>query len=105
MGRLFIFLPRFTKPVTLYYFVPLPPPLAHKKALDLRMKGAMTGEGANFDYKNLFYLSVHLMDTKSGVQYARMRIARELLDNWLSKKISLNGKKYDDSSVSLTDKD
>lgn len=45
------------------------------------------------------------MDTKSGVQYARMRIARELLDIWLSKKISLNGKKYDDSSVSLTDKD
>ena len=65
----------------------------------------MTGEGGNFDYKNLFYLSIHMQDTKSGVQYARMRIARELLDGWLSKKVSLNGKKYDDSSVTLTDKD
>ena len=86
------------------YFNPFVP-LVHKKVLDLRLKGAMTGEGGNFDYNNLFYLSIHLQDSKSGVQYARMRIARELLDGWLSKKVSLNGKKYDDSSVSLTDKD
>ena len=70
------------------------------------MKGPLSGEGGGFNFTdNLFYLSLHCLDSKSGVQYARTRVSRELLDAWLSKKISFNGVKFDDTSVVLTDQD
>ena len=75
------------------------------QALALRLKGAMTGDGGNFDYNDLFYLSIHTLDSKSGLQYARMRVNRELLDAWLEKKVSFQGNKFTEEEVFLTDKD
>ena len=69
------------------------------------MKGKMQGDGGNFDWNDLFYLSIHTLDTRSSVQYGRMRVARELLDAWLDKKISFQGNKFSDETVTLTDKD
>lgn len=69
------------------------------------MKGSMAGEGGNFDWGDLFYLSIHTLDAKSGLQYARMRVNRELLDAWLEKKISFQGNKFSEEEVCLTDKD
>ncbi|CAK9100002.1 Uncharacterized protein SCF082_LOCUS46826 [Durusdinium trenchii] len=73
--------------------------------LNLRMKGQMSGDGGNFNWTNLFYLSVHTLDSKMGCQYARTRVSRELLDAWLSRRISFNGKKFSDEPVTLTDED
>ena len=75
------------------------------QVLALRMKGAMTGDGGNFDWNDLFYLSIHTLDAKSGLQYARMRVNRELLDAWLEKKVSFQGNKFSEEEVFLTDKD
>lgn len=69
------------------------------------MKGQMSGDGGNFNWTNLFYLSVHTLDSKMGCQYARTRVSRELLDAWLSRRISFNGKKFSDEPVTLTDED
>ena len=71
----------------------------------MRIKGLLGGDGGNFDCSNLFYLSIHTLDSQQGIQYAKSRVAREILDAWLAKKISFDGKKYDDSEVSLNDQD
>jgi|OrbCmetagenome_4_1107370.scaffolds.fasta_scaffold213896_2 hypothetical protein len=71
----------------------------------MRIKGALGGDGGNFDCSNLFYLSIHTLDSQQGIQYAKSRVAREILDAWLAKKISFDGKKYDDSEISLSDQD
>ena len=65
----------------------------------------MSGDGGGFNFEHLYYLSLHTLDTKTGVQYARTRISRELLDCWLNKKLAFNGRKFDDSSVTLTVQD
>lgn len=71
----------------------------------MRLQGKMSGEGGGFDWGNLFYLSLHTLDSPMGVSYARTRVQRELLDCWLSKKIAFNGKKFNDAEVVLTDED
>ena len=75
------------------------------EVLNLRMKGSLTGEGGGYDWERLSYLSLHTLDTPTGCQYARMRINRELLDAWLSKRISFAGKKFDDAEIKLTAED
>ncbi len=68
------------------------------------MKGSLTGDGGGFNFTdNLFYMSLHCLDSKSGVQYAKTRVCRELLDAWLSKKISFHGATFDDAEVALTE--
>lgn len=73
--------------------------------LNLRLKGPLTGEGGGYDFSNLYYLSAHTLESKSGIAYAKQRVYRELLDAWLSKRLAFQGKKYDDSAISLNDKD
>lgn len=68
----------------------------------MRIKGTLLGEGGGFDYKNLFYLSIHTLDSASGVTYAKTRVAREVLDAWLQKRVSLDGHKYEEEEVQLT---
>ena len=69
----------------------------------MRLSGNLAGEGGGFMWESLFYLSLHTLDSAMGVQYARTRVARELLDGWLSKRISFNGKKFEDAECVLTD--
>ncbi len=72
----------------------------------MRLKGVLQGEGGGFDFGNhLFYLSLHTLDSKNGVTYAKSRVLRELLDNWLAKRLSFNGVRFNDSAVSLTDQE
>ena len=76
--------------------------LIHAQVLNLRTKGAMAGEGGGFNYKNLYYLSIHTLDSASGVSYAKTRVAREVLDAWLQKRVSFDGHKYEEEVVQLT---
>lgn len=56
------------------------------------MKGALQGEGGGFDFgSNFYYMSLHTLDSKSGISYARSRVMRELLDQWLAKRLAFNG--------------
>ena len=65
----------------------------------------MAAEGGEFHYDNLRYLSCHTLDSQSGNEYAKRRIARELLDAWLQKRISFEGRSFDDAEVTLTEQD
>lgn len=68
------------------------------------MKGTLAGDGGGFNFsEDLFYLSLHCLDSKSGVQHAKTRVCRELLDAWLGKRIGFQGKMFDDSAVTLTE--
>ena len=70
----------------------------------MRLKGEMTWDGGQLDTeRNLFYLSLHTLDSESGVSYAQGRIGRELIDCWLQKKISFNGQKFEDAEVTLSE--
>ena len=69
------------------------------------MKGAMTGDGGNMKLDRLYYLSVHTLDSQDSVRYAKNRVARELTDLWIDKKISFGGISFDDSSDALTEED
>lgn len=71
----------------------------------MRQKGALGGEGGGFDFANLYYLSCHTLDSASGNSYAKSRVARDLLDTWLAKKISFDGRRFDDSEITLNDQD
>lgn len=53
----------------------------------------------------LYYLSVHTLDSQDSVRYAKNRVARELTDLWIDKKISFGGISFDDSSDALTEED
>lgn len=76
------------------------------KVLNLRIHGSLSGDGGGFDYdRNLYYLSLHTLDSDSGVAYAQGRVSRDLLDSWLAKRISFDGHKYEDSDVNLTELD
>ncbi|CAK9079619.1 unnamed protein product, partial [Durusdinium trenchii] len=42
--------------------------------LNLRIRGSLSGDGGGFDYdRNLYYLSLHTLDSDSGVAYAQGR--------------------------------
>ena len=69
------------------------------------MKGPQQGEGGGFDFANLYYLSIHTLDNASGNAYAKSRVGREVLDQWLAKKIQFSGQAFDDSEVTLTEQD
>jgi len=69
------------------------------------MKGTMTGDGANVRLDRLYYLSVHTLDNMDSVRYAKNRVARELTDLWIDKKISFGGITFNDASDDLTEDD
>lgn len=74
------------------------------EVLNLRTKGSVSGE-LGFSFADMWYLSVHTLDTASGNEYARRRVARELLDAWLSKRLEVEGRRYDDTEITLSDQD
>lgn len=92
---------RFMLPDTLFLAQKIP----KLKVTNLRMKGAMTGDGANVRLDRLYYLSVHTLDNSEGVRYAKNRVARELTDLWIDKKISFGGISFNDASEDLTEDD
>ena len=74
--------------------------------LSLRIKGSLGGDGGGRGFNftdDLFYLSLRCLDSRSGVQYAKTRVCRELLDGWLCKKITFQGLCFDDAQVTLTE--
>lgn len=75
------------------------------EAVNLRIKGSLTGEGAHIKLNRVYYLSVHTLDNAEGVRYAKNRVSRELLDLWIDKKIGFAGLYFDDSSDSLSAED
>lgn len=75
------------------------------QVLNLRLKGIQQGEGGGFDFGSLYYLSIHTLDNASGNAYAKSRVGREVLDQWLAKRIQFSGQAFDDSDVTLTEKD
>ena len=73
------------------------------QVLNMRIKGALSE--SSFDMANLYYLSLHTLDSPSGNHYAKSRVSRDLLDAWMAKKISFGGQKFDDEDITLTDQD
>ncbi len=65
----------------------------------------MVGDGANVRLDQVYYLSVHTLDGAEGVRYAKNRVARELTDLWVDKKISFGGISFNDASDDLTEED
>ena len=61
--------------------------------------------GLNMPFDQLYYLSVHTLDNKEGVQYAKTRVTRELLDMWVDKRFTFAGLSFDDSQPVLSDAD
>lgn len=57
------------------------------------------------DPAKLYYLSLHSTQSSSGVSYAKSRVSRDILDAWLGKRLSFDGKRFDDSAVQLTDEE
>lgn len=73
----------------------------------LRTKSAPPApdSGLAMPFDRLYYLSVHTLDNKEGVQYAKSRVTRELLDMWVDKKFSFAGLSFNDSEPTLSDTD
>lgn len=63
----------------------------------------MTGEGALMSLKNLYYLSCHTLDNPENIKFAKARLARELIDRWVEKKLSYGGIYFDDTEVVLSE--
>lgn len=63
----------------------------------------MTGEGALMSLKNLYYLSCHTLDNPENIKFAKARLARELIDRWVEKKLSYGGIHFDDTEVVLSE--
>ena len=71
--------------------------------MNLRAKGKV--DGCGFDFKKLYYLSVHSLHGATTFGYGQKRVFGELTDLWLTKKIKLSGVEYDDTAVTLTDEE
>ncbi|CAL1152126.1 unnamed protein product [Cladocopium goreaui] len=71
----------------------------------LRTKSAPPApdSGLAMPFDRLYYLSVHTLDNKEGVQYAKSRVTRELLDMWVDKKFSFACLSFNDSEPTLSD--
>ena len=59
--------------------------------------------GDTFDYKKVFYLSSHLVDSADTTEYGKKRVLRDLLDAWIAKKMSFAGIEFNDLDSALTD--
>ncbi|CAK9005910.1 Uncharacterized protein SCF082_LOCUS8794 [Durusdinium trenchii] len=74
-------------------------------ALNIRIKGMNDPTNCKLDPAKLYYLSLHSTQSSSGVSYAKSRVSRDILDAWLGKRLSFDGKRFDDSAVQLTDEE
>lgn len=75
------------------------------QVLNLRTRAALRGEGFNLKPQNLYYLSVHTLDSQENVRFARDRVGRELLDLWIDQKISFAGLKFEEQEQTLSESD
>ena len=62
----------------------------------------MVGE---FDFKTVYYLSTHFLDSPENAEYGKTRVLRELLEAWCEKKMTFAGIKYEDGEIKLTDEE
>ncbi|CAK9008227.1 unnamed protein product [Durusdinium trenchii] len=74
-------------------------------AASMRMKKTLTVDSCTLNLERLYYLSVHTLDNKENVKYAKSRVMRELLDMWLDKRFSFAGLSFNDQAVALTDEE
>jgi hypothetical protein len=63
---------------------------------NLRLRGKVPG--VQFDFKKLFYLSLHPLSNELTMNYGQRRLLQESSDDFLSKQLEYNGVKYDDSN-------
>ena len=75
------------------------------QAASMRMKKTLTVDSCALNLERLYYLSVHTLDNKENVKYAKSRVMRELLDMWLDKRFSFAGLSFNDQAVALTDEE
>ena len=61
--------------------------------------------GINFDFQNLYYLSIHLAPKGPQVEYATARLETECTEDWISKAFSWSGIQFCDENASLTEEE
>ena len=59
----------------------------------------------DFDFRTLYYLSTHFLDSAENAEYGKTRVLRELLEAWCEKKMTFAGIKYEDSEIKLSDEE
>lgn len=59
----------------------------------------------DFDFKSVYYMSVHFLDSAENAEYGKTRVLRELLDAWCDKRMSFAGIKFEDSEIKLSDEE
>ena len=83
----------------LLFGTPVPP--ASTKVFNLRQQGVVEG----IDFKRIYYLSTHFLDSPETAEYGKTRVVRELLDAWCDKRMVHAGIKYTDSDVKLSEEE
>ena len=78
-------------------------PFFSTKVRSLRLKRKV--DGLEFDFKNLYYLSVHYCPTPKSIQvdYAKARLESECTEDWIRKSLSWAGIEFDDKQSALTE--
>ena len=73
----------------------------------MRVRGSLPGpaDAAPFNLQKLFYLSVHTYDSQESVKFAKNRVARELLDLWIDRRIQFGGLQFQEDEQKLTETD
>lgn len=59
----------------------------------------------DFDFKSVYYMSAHFIDSAENAEYGKTRVLRELLDAWCDKRMSFAGIKFEDSEIKLSDEE
>jgi len=83
----------------LLFGTPVPP--ASTKVFNLRQQGVVEG----IDFKRIYCLSTHFLDSPETAEYGKTRVVRELLDAWCDKRMVHAGIKYTDSDVKLSEEE
>eukprot|EP00435_Cladocopium_sp_Y103_P021182 s564_g5.t1 len=68
---------------------------------NLRQQGVVE----DVDFKRIYYLSTHFLDSPETAEYGKTRIVRELLDAWCDKRMVYAGIKFTDSDVKLSEEE
>ena len=69
---------------------------------NLRLKGSMQGEGGQFNFKDLYYLSCHTLEGADVTKYGKTRLQRELIDLWIDGKIAFGGMEFKPEDQTLS---
>ena len=59
----------------------------------------------DIDFKRVYYLSTHFLDSAETAEYGKTRVVRELLDAWCDKRMVHAGIKYTDAEVKLSEEE